>query len=74
MGRIVGIILILAGLAGLAWGGFTWTQKKHEVDLGPIEMEVNERRTVPIPPVAGAVAIAAGIVLIVLDRRRATTI
>jgi hypothetical protein len=74
MGRIVGIILILAGLAGLAWGGFTWTQKSHEVDLGPVEIDVNERRTVPIPPVAGAVAIAAGIVLIVLDRRRATVL
>ncbi|MGH7725414.1 MAG: hypothetical protein ACREOU_08295 [Candidatus Eiseniibacteriota bacterium] len=74
MGRIVGIILILAGLAGLAWGGFTWTQKSHEVDLGPVEIDVNERRSVPIPPVAGAVAIAAGIVLIVLDRRRATAL
>ncbi len=73
MGRIVGMILILAGLAGLAWGGFTLTQKRHEVDLGPVEMQVNERRTVPIPPVAGAVAIAAGLVLIVLDRRRAAS-
>ena len=71
MGRIIGLILILLGLAGVAWGGFTYTKERHNVDLGPVDFEVTEKKTVPIPPIAGAVAVAAGLVLILVDRRRA---
>ncbi len=71
MGRIVGLILILLGLAGVAWGGFTYTKERHDVDLGPVDLSVTEKKTVPIPPIAGAVAVAAGLVLILVDRRRA---
>lgn len=71
MGRILGIILILAGLVGLAWGGFSFDKKKTDVDLGPVDFQVTERQTVPIPPVAGGVAVVAGIALLLMDRRRA---
>jgi hypothetical protein len=71
VGRIVGIILILLGLAGVVWGGFTYTKERHDVDLGPVDFQVTEKKTVPIPPIAGAIAVAAGLVLILVDRRRA---
>jgi hypothetical protein len=74
MGRVIGIILILAGLAGIAWGGFTYMREKHDVDLGPVDIQVTEKKRVPIPPAAGAAVVAAGLVLILLDRRRAAAV
>ena len=70
--RIAGIILIVIGLVGLLWGGFSWTDEKTVVDLGPIEARAQERKTVPIPPVVGGIALVAGIVLVVLPIRRRT--
>jgi hypothetical protein len=66
MARAVGMLLLLIGLAGLAWGGFQYAQERHRVDLGPVDLSVTEKKTVPIPPVAGAVALAAGLVLLVM--------
>lgn len=62
MARAIGIALILLGLAGVAWGGLTWN-RNSQVDLGPVEMTVTEKKTVPIPPVAGALAVVAGLAL-----------
>ncbi|MEP7027246.1 MAG: DUF3185 domain-containing protein [Candidatus Eisenbacteria bacterium] len=64
MARTVGLLLLVVGLIGLAWGGFTYAEKRHHVDLGPMDISVTEHKTVPIPPIAGAVAIVAGLVLL----------
>jgi uncharacterized membrane protein YidH (DUF202 family) len=69
--RIIGIILIIIGLVGLMLGGFSWTREKTVVDLGPIEARAEQRETIPIPPLAGGLALVAGVVLLILpDRRR----
>ena len=68
--RIAGIVLIVLGLVGVLWGGFSWTREKTVVDLGPIQARAQERRTIPIPPVAGGIAIVAGVVLLVVPFRR----
>ena len=70
MARMIGMLLIVAGVIGLAWGGFTYTKERHNVDLGPVDFQVTEKKTVPIPPIAGAVAVVAGILLVATDRRR----
>jgi hypothetical protein len=70
MARVVGMILLVVGLIGLAWGGFTYTQKRHNVDLGPVDFSVNEKKTVPIPPIAGAAAMVAGLALLVAGSSR----
>jgi hypothetical protein len=70
MARTVGLILILLGVVGLAFGGITYARQHKSVDLGPVEVTTTEKKTVPIPPIAGAVAVAAGLVLILTDRRR----
>jgi hypothetical protein len=70
MARMIGMLLIVAGVIGLAWGGFTYTKERHNVDLGPIDFQVTEKKTVPIPPIAGAVAVVAGILLVASERRR----
>jgi multidrug transporter EmrE-like cation transporter len=64
--KIVAIILIVAGIAGLIYGKFTYTKATHEVNLGPIDLAVKEKKTVNVPMWAGiAVIIAGGLLLMV---------
>lgn len=67
--KIVAIILIIAGIAGLAYGKFSYTKATHEVNLGPLDLSVKEKRTVNVPLWAGLAAIAAGLALLVIPRR-----
>ena len=66
---MIGVVLILLGLIGILYGGFTFTTKEKVVDIGPIEATRDKEHTVPLPPIAGAVAMAGGIVLIVTSRK-----
>jgi hypothetical protein len=68
--RILGVILIVLGLAGLAWGGFTYTTREKVVDIGPIHATRDQTHTVLLPPLAGAVALIGGIVLLVAGRKQ----
>ena len=67
--KLIGIVLIVIGLAGLAYGGFSWTRQKTVVDAGPIELKADKRESIPIPPVAGIVCLVAGIAMVVMPRR-----
>ena len=58
--KLVGILLIVAGVIGVIYGGFTYTSHKKAVDIGPIQIDKTEHHSVPVPPVLGAVAILAG--------------
>jgi hypothetical protein len=69
---IAGIVLILLGVAALAYGGFTYTKRETVVDIGPVHATADRDKTVPIPPVLGLVAVAGGVVLIVVGMRRPT--
>jgi hypothetical protein len=66
--KTLGIILIALGLLGLAWGGFTYTTREKVVDIGPIHATRDETHNVPLPPIAGALALIGGIVLLVASR------
>jgi hypothetical protein len=68
--RIIGIVLIVLGVIGLAYGGITYTRRRDTVNLGPISASVTQRKTVPIPPIAGAIALVAGIGLLIAGGRR----
>ena len=68
--KIAAILLILAGVLGLAYGGFSYTTETHEAKLGPIELSVKEKQTVNIPVWAGVGAIVIGGVLLLLGGRR----
>jgi TRAP-type C4-dicarboxylate transport system permease small subunit len=70
MARAVGVVLLLLGLAGLAWGGFQYAQERHRVEFGSITLNVTEKKTIPIPPTAGAAAVLAGLVLLVAGSGR----
>lgn len=69
MNKTLGIILIAVGLIGFAWGGFTYTSWEKVVDIGPIHTTRDEKHNVPLPPIAGAVAIVGGIVLLVARKK-----
>jgi hypothetical protein len=69
MNKTLGIILIALGLFGLAWGGFTYTTREKVVDIGPIHATREKMHNVPIPPIAGAVALIGGVVLLVARKR-----
>ena len=71
MTRILGIALIVLGLVGVLFGGIDYKQKRTAADFGPVELKVTERKTVPVPPIAGAVAIVAGAALMFVGRRAA---
>jgi uncharacterized membrane protein HdeD (DUF308 family) len=64
MMRALGAILIVLGIIALVWGGISWTKREKVIDVGPIEASVEERKSIPLPPVAGAVALVAGVILV----------
>jgi uncharacterized membrane protein YidH (DUF202 family) len=68
--KIIGIILIVAGGLGLAYGGFTYTKETSAVKLGPIELQVKEKETVNVPLIVSAGAIAIGVFLLVAVGRK----
>jgi hypothetical protein len=67
--RIVGLVLVIVGLVSLLWGGISWTRERTVVDIGPIEARTQERETIPLPPILGGVALAAGAVLLFMRER-----
>jgi len=68
--RILGVLLIVAGVAGLVYGSFSYTKETHQAKLGPIELSIKEKETVAIPIWISVAAVAAGTVLLVINRKR----
>lgn len=66
---IAGLVLIVLGLAALAYQGFTYTSRETVIDIGPITATADTQKTVPIPPIAGVVAVVAGVALVVAGKR-----
>jgi hypothetical protein len=69
---IVGIALIVLGIAALALGGITYTDREKVLDIGPIEATTEERKTFPLPPILGGASLVAGVVLLIAGSRTKT--
>jgi len=67
---LVAIALIVLGVLALAYQGITYTTREKIVDLGPLKASVDKQKTIPLPPILGAVALAAGVVLLVVGNKR----
>lgn len=65
---IIGVALLILGVIALAYQGFSYTVPKKAVDLGPIQVTRQERHTVPLPPILGALALIGGIAVLVAGR------
>ena len=68
--RLIGIVLLVAGLAGLAVGTFQYTQTKQVLKVGPLDVKAKEKETVTIPPVAAGAVAAVGLVLVLAGRKK----
>jgi drug/metabolite transporter (DMT)-like permease len=66
---LLGVVLIVFGVVALAYQGFTYTMPKKEVEVGPIHVTKDEKHTVPLPPIVGALAVIGGIAVLAVDRR-----
>ena len=66
---VVGIILIVIGVIALALGGFSFTTSEKVAEVGPLKVEKEKTRSVPLPPILGGLALIGGIVLLVASRR-----
>ncbi len=67
---LLGIILIVVGLVAFAYQGITYTTREKVVDLGPMHMTAERTRTIPLPPIVGAIALIGGIVLLVTGSKK----
>lgn len=68
--KIAAIILIVIGVAALAYGGFTYTSETHEASIGSLSLSIDEKRNVNIPVWVGAGALLAGVALFFLGGSR----
>jgi uncharacterized membrane protein YidH (DUF202 family) len=67
--KLIGIILIVAGGLGLAYGGFSYTKETTGMKLGPLELKVQEKETINIPLIVSAGVMALGVFLLVVGRK-----
>jgi multidrug transporter EmrE-like cation transporter len=68
--KIAGIVLIVAGVLALAYGGFSFTKETHKAEIGPLKLSVAEKENVNIPQWAGIAAVVAGVVMLVVGKKK----
>jgi UDP-N-acetylmuramyl pentapeptide phosphotransferase/UDP-N-acetylglucosamine-1-phosphate transferase len=68
--KLAGIILIVLGALVLAYHGIRYTTREKLIDIGPLKVTAAEKKTIPLPPVVGGVAIVAGIALMLVERKK----
>ena len=67
---IVGILLIVLGVVALAYEGISYTKTERVIDLGPLKVDAKREKTIPLPPVLGALSLVGGVALLIASRRR----
>jgi len=67
----VGVLLVILGIAGLVMEYVTVTERRTVAEIGPLELKTEEERNIPIPTIAGIIAVISGLVMIVASRRAA---
>ncbi len=67
---ILAILLIALGIVAFGYQGITYTTKEKVVDLGPLQMTAETEKTLPLPPIVGAIALVGGIVLLVAGKKQ----
>ncbi|AFL87893.1 hypothetical protein Terro_1587 [Terriglobus roseus DSM 18391] len=67
---VVGVVLMLAGVASLVTGGFSFTHQKKDVDAGPIQISHESTKHVPVGPIVSGVLIVCGLGLVVVGAKK----
>jgi hypothetical protein len=66
---VAGVVLIVLGLAALAYQGVTYTQRDTVLDVGPLHATADRQKTLPIPPIAGVMAVVGGVLFLLVGAR-----
>jgi uncharacterized membrane protein HdeD (DUF308 family) len=69
---LVGVALIVLGVLALAYQGITYTTREKVIDLGPIQASVDKKKSIPLPPIVGALALAGGVVMVIIGSRKSS--
>ena len=67
---LVGVALIILGVIALAYQGITYTTREKIIDIGPLKASVDKERSIPLPPIVGGLALAGGVILVIMGARR----
>ena len=67
---VIAIVLIAIGVVSLAYQGITYTTREKVLEVGPIKATAEKEKTIPLPPILGGLALAGGVVLLVVGVRR----
>ena len=67
---MIGAVLIVFGLAALAYQSISYTSRETVIDIGPVHATADRQKTLPLPPIVGGVAVAGGVVLLIAGMRK----
>jgi len=67
---IIGVILIIVGIVGFAWGGIHWSTEKKDAQLGPLQIKHTENQGVNFPPIVSGICLVGGIALVAIGARK----
>ena len=70
--KLIGVLLIVFGLVALLVGGIRYTRREKVLDIGPVQATRETHEMIPLSPIAGVVAVAGGVVLLVAGSRSRT--
>jgi drug/metabolite transporter (DMT)-like permease len=68
--QVLGIVLIVLGVAAFAYQGINYTTRETAIDIGPVQVTTERSRRLPLPPIVGAVALVGGLVLLVVGKTK----
>jgi hypothetical protein len=67
----LGVALILLGIVAMVYQGISYTTRENVIDLGPLQATVDKKHSIPLPPLVGGLALAGGIVLLIVGAKKA---
>jgi len=67
---IIGVILIIVGIIGFAYGGIHWSTEKKDAQLGPLEIKHSENQGISLPPIVSGICLIGGIALVAIGARK----
>jgi hypothetical protein len=70
---LIGIMLLALGFVAFAYQGISITTREKAIDLGPVQVTHDKTRTLPLPPIAGAIALVGGVVLLFAGNKKGTS-
>ena len=68
--KVLGVLLVIVGVLVLVYGGISYNRTRTVLDVGAFKATATEQKNVPLSPIAGGIAVVAGVLLLVVPRKR----